>query len=98
MFHIVPGYVAEIDSKKEVCGEVHITKKTIHINNKRITPKECRLLCDSDMDCKYFFIYYNPYESATRCITYKSCAQRESYTFAGTTYRKVNGNLVSKCA
>ena len=92
----MPGYVIEVDTKSEICGNDFLSKHTIHIKNERITPKECRIVCDEDDNCNYFFIYYNPEESTTQCITYKSCANRRAYTIAGTTYRKVRGILKFK--
>ena len=50
-----------------------LQKRTIQIDEELIIPKKCKKMCDDEIECKYFFIQYNPAEGVTTCETFKTC-------------------------
>ena len=50
----MPGYVTEFDAKAEICGETHLTKKTIHIGGKGINMQKEREILASALNIEWF--------------------------------------------
>ena len=88
----VSGYIPKLYNVGKKCGDDVLAKRTIQIDEELITPKKCKKMCDDEIECKYFFIQYNPAESVTTCETFKTCDVAVQSNTIGATYEKLAGN------
>ena len=84
-FILVSGYDKIINNKTETCHD----RDRISTRYAYDTIK-CKTLCDSEIDCGFFYI-----NDDTWCVTYKSCNQRRTPPFSGSTFKNIAGNIQS---